>query len=145
MKPWFWVSAVVILAAACLLTYAWLHPEMVAGVPSYAPQGQVVAGFPDILLLDSSARVTESYSIMYSSSTKQYTVQWESPAPPMSIAAGYALYFSSHGWNILTEASSSDGSLDGIYAVTSSSAVNFTATASGTGSAVVLSYLNQPQ
>jgi hypothetical protein len=102
--------------------------------------GQVVAGFPQGLLIDSTAKVSASYAINYSSSTNQYTAEWDSSAPPISVASMYSGYFSSHGWKIVNEERSSLD-LQGIYAVSSTNAVNMTAAAEGSGSHVTVSYL----
>jgi len=140
-KPWFWVTVVVIVVVAAALIVAWLYPIKAVGTPVYAPQGQVVQGFPQELLIDSSGQVTHSYSIAYSSSTNQYTVGWQSAASPEALFSGYETYFTSKNWFILDEASSSPD-VQSIYAVGSIGAVNFTAVASGTGSAASLSYVD---
>lgn len=66
--------------------------------------GQVVAGFPEnVILVDSSAVVTTSYTICYSATFVQYTTQWNSSYSTATLGSIYNEYLTSNGWTITGE------------------------------------------
>jgi hypothetical protein len=108
--------------------------------PTYAPQGQVVAGFPQELVLDPNAKVGSSYSINYSASTNQYTAEWASSMSMASLFGKYKTYLSSNGWTITGQ--SGKATLDSVYATDASGDVaNVVISPRATGNEVVVSYV----
>lgn len=134
-----WTVAIAVIVIAILLLIVLPRPSGGLGMPVYASQGQMVSGFPRTLLLDSTPQITQSYSISYPSSTNQYTVEWNSSAQPQSLIAGYLVYFSQYGWQIINQENTS--TVDSIFASNSSGTVNLAVSPRGTGSAAVLSYV----
>jgi hypothetical protein len=136
-----WVvwTVVILVIIFCVLWFSWLKPHA-SVTPVFAPPGQVTAGFPKQYLIDSGASITQSYAINYSSSTNQYTVQWNSSSSALALAAGYDIYFQNAGWNIINESTSSQN-FQSIYAVNASGSLNFVANQQGMDTAVVLTYL----
>lgn len=149
---WVWVGvAVVVIAAVWGGVYWFMHrsgPQAAAPVPVHAPEGQVVDGFPQNLILGSSAPsssasstsgapgilagITNSYSINYSSSTNQYTAEWVSASSTAALYAEYTDYVTKNGWTITNHMDSP--SLEAIYAVDASSSLNITITPQSSGS-----------
>jgi len=144
---WQWVVGVLVLIVLAVLLW-WLPLRQIrqnSSAPVFAPTGSVTQGFPPSLLIDSTAKITQSYSIA-ASGAKQYTAVWNSSATPFGVAAAYRTYFAVNQWQIVNEASSSPD-LQGIYAVNASASVNMVAAASNDGSggsSVTISYLQQP-
>ena len=127
---WVWVGIAVVAIAAVWGGVSWMlrssapKPAMIA--PVHAPAGQVVAGFPQGLILGASAStspasagsasgssggspgilagITNSYSIHYSSSTNQYTAEWVSPSSTAALYAAYTAYVTKSGWTITKQA-----------------------------------------
>lgn len=121
-RTWIWiVSAVVVVVIIIALVFWFVEkrspyaPAVSGPKPAYAPAGQLVAGFPVGLLIDSGATITKSYSLAYSSTTDQYSVEWDSSSSPQSLAVGYTLYFQGDGWRIASETTTSSA-LRSIYA-----------------------------
>ncbi|MGC9599334.1 MAG: hypothetical protein ABSE18_03040 [Minisyncoccia bacterium] len=140
------IVGVIIFAA--IILYAYLYgpswptsPQATGPAPVHALQGQVVAGFPQDLILDSGAQVNNSYSVNYSSSTNQYTVQWNSSSAVARIYNDYLAYFPTHGWTV-TNRFTTRPDLRGLYAVnaSSSASANVTIAVQGAGSEVSVSY-----
>jgi hypothetical protein len=108
--------------------------------PVYAPQGQVVPGFPKQLILDNAAAVSNSYSVNYSASANQYTVQWNSSSSMTTLYTAYKAYLPANGWtitnNIITPAN-----FRGLYATNASSVISIAMNTQGKGSQVIITYV----
>ena len=140
------IAAVVILTAIALYAYRYgrpLPPQASGPPPVYAPQGQIIAGFPKELILDHNVQASNSYAINYSSSTNLYVVQWNSSSSVAGLYNAYLAYLPTHGWTI-TNRFTNRPDLRGFYAVknsaSSSANVNITITTLGTGSQVSVGY-----
>lgn len=108
--------------------------------PAYVPQGQVVSGFPQTLILDPNAQVNSSYSINYSSSTNQYTAEWISSMSMAALFGKYKTYLSANGWSLTSQ--SSKPTLDGVYAADANGDVaNVAIFPQATGNEVVVTYV----
>jgi hypothetical protein len=145
---WAWIGGVVIVVALIVgvvwYFYANTPKKVVIGpVAVHAPVGQLIAGFPKELILDNAAAVSNSYSINYSTSTNQYTVEWSSSSTIAALYAKYQAYAQANGWTITNHADTAP--FKGISATNASS----TATMSvilipqGKGSKVTISYIAQ--
>ncbi len=119
-------------------------PEM--PTPVYAPAGQVVSGFPQDLILDPNAQAAQSYAINYATSTKQYTVVWNSASSMDTMYKKYLEYFSAsaNGWQITNKFTTSP-TVHGLYATQPSAQVNVTIEAQKAGSKVTVGYLSLSQ
>ncbi len=157
-KVWVWVGVAVVVVAVVWGAVYWLSGSggpggMQAGagtgVPVHAQAGQVVAGFPQELILGAATGtdgspegITNSYSIDYSSSTNQYTAEWDSSSTPAALYAAYQSYLTNNGWTPTNEADTT--ALKGVYAITATSSLNVVITPQGAdGAKVTLSYVNQ--
>ena len=109
----------------------------------YAPQGQVVAGFPKEFILDTAARVANSYSLNYSSGNGQYTAVWMSSSTVASIFSQYKTYLTANGWTIPKNGAVSGKYGAGIFANKTSSTVNISIVPQGKGSQATISYLSK--
>jgi hypothetical protein len=146
-RAWVWtVIGIVAIIVIVLVSLFWFLPKKAGapGIPLFAPDGQVVAGFPQDLLLDSGGSITKSYSIPNGATTSQYTVEWISSSSPSSLLAGYLIYFSGNGWRIINQ-SSDAGPVQSVYAASASGTANLSITSQGFGSDAVLSYVPAPQ
>ena len=118
---WLWfglIAIVVLIGLGAWFLLSALHPapapapgnQQTAGtqgtVPTYAPQGQLVSGFPKELILDSNAQLQGSYAVTYSSSTNQYTAQWISSMTMNDLFLLYKEYFLVKRWTISNEMNS---------------------------------------
>jgi hypothetical protein len=152
-NPWVWVGIAVVVIGAVLFLVLVAKPPPEApntstseGVvsnptPVYAPSGTLTPQFPKELILDSSAQVSESYSINYSLSTNQYTAQWVSSMSVAALYAAYSTYLSSNGWTITNHGKSSLGA--SLYATKDDAVVNVVITPHNAGSQVVISYVGE--
>jgi hypothetical protein len=151
---WVWVGIVVVVIVAGAGTIIWVvnreQTPQTGPIPVHAPVGQVVAGFPQELILGvatsgtegSVAGVTNSYSINYSSSTNQYTAEWNSSSTLVALYTQYQSYIAANGWTIINQADYP--TLKGIYAMNSSmAAVNIVIVSENAGSKVTVSYVVQ--
>ena len=126
-RIWAWVGGVVVVIAIVTIIFWPSHkssgPVSSNGpAPVYAPQGQLIPQFPKSLILDSSAQVSNSYSIGYSSTTNQYTAQFNSSSSMTMLYNNYKKYLTANGWAITNDITSND-STRGIYASNASSDV----------------------
>jgi hypothetical protein len=157
---WVWVGVIVVIVVVIGAFIAWFLrsgvPQPSAPVPVHAQAGQVVSGFPLSLILGAATGtdgapggVTNSYSITYSSSTKQYTAEWTSTSTPAALYAAYDAYITAHGWTLTNHADTA--AFKGLYAVNGSSSLNVVlmplsgsgAPAASGGSKVSVSYVGQ--
>jgi hypothetical protein len=100
---WVWVGVLVVVLAV-VLVFAWKPASKQAPsgpVPVYAPQGQLVPQFPASLILDSNAAISGSYSINYSSSTNQYTAEYDSSSTMADLFAKYQAYLPQNNWTVI--------------------------------------------
>ena len=146
VKTWVLIGAAVVILAGILIYAQWGslprpgQPAAPMGVPTYAPQGQVVAGFPKQLILDPAAAVSNSYSINYTATTNQYTAQWNSSSAMNDLYVSYKQYLTANGWTITSDNAKYSGSR-GLYARNASSDVSVVVIAQGNGSQVTVTYL----
>ena len=142
-RVWVWVGVVVLVA----IVAAWIvwrpglqQPAQSGPVPVYAPQGQLVPQFPKGLILDSNAAISGSYSINYSSSTNQYTAEYNSSNTMASLYTKYKAYLPANGWVITNDISEYSGSR-GLYASNASSDVAVAVVSQKQGSQVTITYV----
>jgi len=93
------VLIIIIIAASVLITKFFPNKPAV-GVPVYAPKGQLVPQFPSALILDKTSGVSNSYSINYSTTTNQYTAEYNSSNTVKALYNEYSSYVSNNGWTI---------------------------------------------
>jgi hypothetical protein len=142
-KIWAWVGVAVVVIVVVFAVVWRPTPKPASGpVPVFAPQGQLTPNFPKDLILDSNAAISGSYSINYSSSTNQYTAQYDSSNTLVSLYNSYKTYFGTNGWMVTNSSSIKSASKIGVLiAATSSANVNVTLIAKGTGSQATISYV----
>jgi hypothetical protein len=155
-NPWVWVGVAVVVIIVIVAVVMWIigreKGSLTGPVPVHASAGQVIAGFPQDLILGiatgSLAGVTNSYSLDYSTSTNQYTAEWVSSSTPAALYAQYQNYTAANDWTIMNHADTA--ALMAIYATNASSAVNIVITpqsqaALAKGSKVTVSYVSTAQ
>ena len=140
---WVWVGIVVVVAVV-VAWFIW-KPTSKAPVasnptPVYAPQGQLVPQFPPSLILGTSTIVNGSYAIDYSSSTNQYTAEFNSSSSLASLYANYKQYLPANGWTITNDITKYPTSR-GLYASNTSSSVTVGISENGKGSQVTITYV----
>jgi hypothetical protein len=106
--------------------------------PSYAPQGQLAAGFPQSLILDSGANISASYTIA-GSSQNQYTAEWNSKSSMAAEYSAYKTYLTANGWTI-TNDNAGHVTFQALYASNASATVSVGVVAAASGSQVTVSY-----
>lgn len=106
----------------------------------YAPQGQVIQGFPKQLILDNAAVVNNSYSITYSAGADQYTAQWNSSSSVTALYNAYKQYLPANGWTITNDVATPSW-FRGLYATDASGDASIAISAQGKESQVVITYL----
>jgi N-acetylneuraminic acid mutarotase len=122
-------------AESAYVVLGWLRK---GGVAVYAPSGQIIYGFPTQLILDSTAAITNSYSIASSSTVVQYTVEWNSSNSMTSLYNTYKQYLTANGWTITNVTTQSTAV--SLSAGNTSSSLNIVINARGNGAQVLLSY-----
>lgn len=119
-------------------------------VPAHAPTGQIVCGFPQWVILDSSAVITNSYLINYStpgSPLIQYTVEWTSSYPLSALYNEYLLTLTTvlgPGWTITNSTNTSTsglGTIGALYATSENAAIQVVITASAGKTDVIATYV----
>lgn len=145
---WIWVGLAVLVLVLVLLFSGAFKPSSPTPTPSsgatpvYAPQGELVAGFPTELILDTSARTTQSYSINYSSSTSQYTANFTSNESMLKLYGDYKTYFPQNGWTIVNDTTSYKDSRS-LYAKQGTAEASVAVIDKGTTRQVTVSYLKK--
>lgn len=141
-QAWIWVGVIVVVVIV-VFALVWKPGFMTpaAPAPQHASSGQIVPGFPQQLVLDSGAQVSNSYSLVYASST-QYTTQVNSSSSVSDSFGSYQSYFQTNGWTILNLSQSSP-TVEGLYATNATAAATVTIIAEGTGSQVTVTYVPQ--
>ena len=142
-KIWAWVGVAVVVIVVVLAVVWKFTPKHASGpVPVFAPQGQLTPNFPKGLILDNNAVIAGSYSINYSSSTNQYTAEYNSSDTVPALYKDYQTYFAANGWMVTNSSSIKSASKIGVViAATSSANVNVTLIAKGIGSQATISYV----
>lgn len=160
---WVWIGVAVVVVAVIVAVVVWFvnrgqAPQQAAVVPVvHAPAGQVIAGFPQQMILgvstSSSATsgaasffsgITDSYSIGYSTSTNQYTAEWVSSSTIAALYKQYQDYVTKNGFTIINHADTA--TLKSIYATNPISVVNIVITPQSSvgqnkGSKIIVSYV----
>lgn len=145
------VVAVAVVAGILYVAYRTAEQEPLAptgpttsttapGSPVFAPEGQIISGFPASLILDGSPSVDGSYSINYSASLNQYTAEWKSSSSMTALYEAYNTYLPAHGWAIVNVATKYP-KIRGIYAQNASSDVSVAISAEGSGSQASVTYV----
>ncbi len=139
-----WVAVVVVVVAA--VVWYIVSPGTPAAKPAvpatYAPQGQLIPNFPQQLVLGTGTAVTNSYVINYSSSTNQYTAQWDSSSSMATLYAMYKQYLPKNGWTLTNDVANIP-TLRAVAAEEGTASMSVVITTAGQGSQVVLTYLSQ--
>jgi hypothetical protein len=143
-RIWVWVGVVVVVAAV-VVWFVWkptpaIPPVASNPVPVYAPQGQLVSEFPSSLIIGTSSVVNGSYAINYSSSTNQYTAEFNSSSSVISLYASYKQYLTTNGWTITNDITKYPTSR-GLYASNASSDVTVAIATKNKGAQVTISYV----
>lgn len=137
-----WITVIVVVVGGI----GWY---MIASIPSkqqpavpatYAPAGQLIPGFPQQLILDNNAAVTNSYVINYATTTNQYTAQWDSSSSMTALYTKYKQYLPQNGWTISNDVTRV-ATMRAVAAKNASGSVSVVITQNGSGSQVVLTYL----
>lgn len=140
-RTWAWVGVVVVVVIVIVWAVWASMPKTPSGPqPVFAPQGQLVPQFPKSLILDNSAAVNGSYSINYSTSTDQYTAEFNSSSSMASLYSEYTQYLSANGW-MITNSSTMYSTSRGLYASNASSDVAVGIVSQTGGSQVTITYL----
>ena len=144
---WVWVGIAVVVIVIILL-FVW-HPSssptqapIPPGTPVYAPQGQVTAGFPKNLILDTAVQVSNSYSINYSTSTNQYTAAWNSSSSMTAETSAYQAYLQANGWTV-TPNPVTQSNVRALGASNASAILLVNVVAQGKGSQVTVTYVTR--
>jgi hypothetical protein len=141
---WVWVGIAVVVIVI-ILAFVW-HPSAKVppppGTAVHASQGQVVGGFPQNLLLDSAAQISNSYSINYSSSTNQYTAAWNSSSSLADETSEYQQYLQANGWRV-TPNPVTQSTIRALSAGNGSATLLVNIVAQGKGSQVTLTYVTR--
>jgi hypothetical protein len=143
-RMWAWVGAVVVVLALILVFSGKFGPLSQTPAPSgpgpvYAPQGQLVAGFPTSLILDQGVLISNSYSIKYIGGANQYTAQWTSTTTLSKLFSAYQNYFSVNGWKVSNVMAYPKAK--GLHAENATSAVGVSIIDSGKNRAVTVTYV----
>ena len=110
-----------------------------AGTPIYAPPGQIIAGFPPQLILDSAPAVTQSYEIDYAPNNMLFAVIWNSSNSATNLYNAYKQYLVATGWTITNTVATSN--FFGVGAQNNSAVVTITIVPEGMGSQVSIGYV----
>jgi len=147
-KTWMWVGGGIVVLALILIFVGGSSPSYPppsgpssGSTPVYAPQGELVAGFPTELILDTSAKTTQSYSINYSSSTDQYTANFSSGQSMLALYGAYKTYLTQNGWTITNDMHSYTSSR-GLYATKGNADASAAIVDQGATRQVTVTYLN---
>ena len=149
---WVFAGVLVALAAivAALLSFKFIFmPQSSVQAPSksssaqtpvFAPSGELTPSFPKELILDDAAKLSQSYLINYSTSTKQYTANFTSSDTMLSLYQNYKKYFASNGWTVVNDTTSYTTSR-GLYVRKGTTDASVAIIDQGKTRSVVVSYL----
>ena len=140
-RIWAWVG-VAILVIVVIAWVIWRPQEKVASGPSpvFAPQGQLVPQFPKDLILDTNAAISGSYAINYSSSTNQYTAEYDSSSTVTSLYKDYQSYLSTNNWVVIGSLTTHP-TFDAIAATQGNNQLQVVISAENKGSQVTITYM----
>lgn len=144
---WVWVGVAVVVVAVAA-AFIWkpaptTQPPTATSTspaPVYAPQGQLVPEFPKDLIIDDTAAISGSYSIGYSSTTNQYTAQFNSSSTVTALYNQYKTYLAAHNWTI-TGSLTTRPTFDAISASQGSSTLQVVISKMSKGSQVTITYV----
>jgi hypothetical protein len=94
------IVVIIIIIIVPVLIWKFAPKKPAIGVPVYAPKGQLVAQFSPSLIMDKSAVISDSYAINYSTTTNQYTAEYNSSNTVTALYNDYKTYLSENGWTI---------------------------------------------
>jgi hypothetical protein len=140
---WVVVVILIVVLAAAGVGY-WYYQKMEMGreiAPgahlTEVPQGQVVADFPQDLILEKDVPVTQSYRIDYADgNVKQPTASYVSRKSLQDNISAFRLYLTGNGWNLLQAGNSTENPTS-IYAVKDTAQVNILLTSIDSGTTQV--------
>ena len=150
-KTGFTILAGIVVLVLILVSYAYfksLPSPATSGTgsspaaPVYAPQGQLVSGFPQGLILEGAAQVANSYAIKYSATGNQYTAEWSSSTSMAALYKKYQDYFNQNGWT-LKNAVTAGTAMRAAYVTKGSAIVNLVVVPQGAGSKIDITYATQ--
>jgi len=143
-RIWVWVgvAVVVVAVAAWLIWKPTTTKAPVASVPTpvYASQGQLVPQFPKDLIIDSAAAISGSYSIGYSTTTNQYTAEYNSSSTVTALYNQYKTYLPANGWTV-TGSLATRPTFDAISASQNNAQLSVVISKEAEGSQVTITYL----
>ncbi|HUC31361.1 MAG TPA: hypothetical protein VMR99_01570 [Candidatus Paceibacterota bacterium] len=142
-RVWVWVGvAVVVIAVAAWLFWKPSAPHQAASGPTpvFAPQGQLTPNFPKALILDSNAAISGSYSINYSSSTDQYTAEYDSSSTVTALYNKYQSYLPQNGWTV-NGSLTTHPTFDAIAASQGNNQLQIVISTESEGSQVIITYV----
>ena len=142
-RIWAWVG-VAILVIVVIAWVIWRPQEKGASGPSpvFAPQGQLVPQFPKDLILDTNAAISGSYAINYSSSTNQYTAEYDSSSTVTSLFGAYQSYLPANGWT-LTGSLTTHPTFDVLSATQDNNQLQVVISTEAKGSQATITYVAQ--
>ena len=143
---WAWVGgAVVVIVVVVGIVWRFYGAKAPTSlVAVHAPAGQLVPGFPQgLVAVDNATQMRDSYSISYSTSTNQYTAEWNSSSSVGSLYTKYLDYEKTNGWTITNQADYP--TLKAVYATNAAGTetVSINISSRGNGSKVAISYVAQ--
>lgn len=143
-RIWMWVGVgIVVIIAIVWIVWAMMAKPVASGPsPVYAPQGQLVPQFPTGLILNNSTTIDESYSISYSTSTNQYTAEYDSTSSMATLYADYQSYLPKNNWTV-TGSLTTHPTFEVITASQDSHQLQVVISAIGKGSQATITYLAQ--
>lgn len=142
-RVWVWIGVAIVV----IVVVGWIvwelvphgQPRMIP-VTTVAPQGQLVPQFPPSLILDPSAEINGSYAISYSSSTNQYTAEYDSSDTVSTLYKNYLSYLPSNDWTI-SGSNTTIPTLDVISATQGSNQLQVMIATKNKGSQVTITYV----
>jgi hypothetical protein len=142
-RIWAWVGVaiiVIVIVAWFVWKFGAAHPVASGPTPVFAPQGQLVPQFPKGLIVDGDAAISGSYAINYSSSTNQYTAEYDSSSTVTSLYKDYQSYLSANGW-VVTGSLATHPTFDALAATQGSNQLQVVISTKAKGSQVTITYL----
>jgi hypothetical protein len=146
-KVWAWVGAVIFAGVVAVWVVSTQGAPMTTTPPApsgptpvYALQGQLTPQFPKDLVFGASAAINDSYSINYSTSTNQYTAEYNSSSTVTALYKQYTSYLPANGWKI-TGTLTTHPSFDMISAAQDNAQLQVVISTNGSGSQASITYV----
>jgi hypothetical protein len=143
-QVWVWVGVAIVVIAIIAGVVMWIQKPKTktatGPVPVFAPQGQLVSNFPKDLIIDANATISGSYSINYSTSTNQYTAEYDSSSTVSSLYKDYQTYLSQNGWTV-TGSLTTHPTFDALAATQGNNQLQVVISTQGKGSQVTITYV----